>query len=649
MKKIGVALASGLVVVACSQKSVPSSGDSAYQGHGAGSVSPELIAKFAPGAVDQAFIARVQKMLDLRSAASGPLSPDGKTLFYTTSVTGTPQVWRMQGPLGFPRQMTAGSDLTTVSMILPNGKDIVVSRDRGGEENPGLYLQAVGGGPLRDVFHRKGVQAAAEHVTADSKFLYFRANSEKPESYAIHRYDIKSGVDEIVFNEPGTWSIADVRDDREFILSKATGSLWAEYYLWDFPTKKLTPIVGQGEKENYFVQFGADKGSYLVSTPKFGDFRRLYSLRDGKFTPITGDVKKDLADFAIDQARQRIYLGWNDRGYHALEVLDAKTLKPLPFPKVPGAEHVDLARVSRDGRYAEVVIEAATAPRTTYVKDWHTGSFVKWMDPQTPEVDTNHFVPAKLETYTARDGVKIPMFIRVPTKCATTPCPIVVNFHGGPESQAEPGFSPSAQVFVDAGFVFVEPNVRGSDGYGKKWLASDDGPNRLKVVTDIEDASIELKRRFAVDGKVPKIGIMGGSYGGYSTLYGMTRFAGAYDAGAAIVGMSNLITFLNNTAPYRRHLRTSEYGDPEKDRDALVELSPITHINKVKGPLLIIQGVNDPRVPAGEAIQIYNVLQSKGLPSELILFADEGHGAAKRDNRAIQLAQCLRFFEKYLK
>ena len=201
---------------------------------------------------------------------------------------------------------------------------------------------------------------------------------------------------------------------------------------------------------------------------------------------------------------------------------------------------------------------------------------------------------------------------------------------------------------MDAGFIFVEPNVRGSDGYGKNWLASDDGPNRLKVITDIEDASIELKKRFTVGGKVPKIGIMVGSYGGYSTLYGMTGFAVAYDAGAAIVGMSNLVTFLNNTAPYRRHLRISEYGDPEKDHDALVQLSPITHIDKVKGPLLIIQGVNDPRVPASEAEQIVKTVRGNGGDVWFLQFPDEGHGFKKKANADYFRAATMLFWQQHL-
>lgn len=644
MKNAKLVLLGSAFLFSCAQKA-PSS----YQGLGTESVSSTVAAKYAPPAPDAQTLGRVQRMLDLRGGGSGVLSLDGKTLFYGTGVTGTAQVWKLDGPLGFPRQMTAGSDSTWISTILPHGRDLVIGRDRNGEENPGVYLQSVKGGPLRTVFQRKGVQASAMYVSADSRYLYFRANSEKPESYAIHRYDLRDGTSKIVFDKPGTWGIADVRDDKQFLLSNATGSLWAEYWLWNPETGDMKPLLGQGEKEEYDVAFAAKPGAFLVSTPKFGDFRRLYLFENGKFTPVTGDVKKDLSGFTIDDARKRIYLSWNDQGYSTLEILDAATLKPLPALKVPEADHVYLTRVSRDGRYALIAIETSKEPRSVYVKDWQTGSFRLWMEPSTPEVDTTRFAKAALEFYPARDGAKIPFFVRRPASCDPAPCPVVIHFHGGPEGQTRPGFSPYAQSFVDAGFVFMEPNVRGSDGYGKSWLAADDGPKRLKVITDIEDAAIFAKKKFAAGGKEPKVGVMGGSYGGYSTLYAMTRFAGAYDAGVASVGMSNLITFLQNTAPYRRHLRISEYGDPEKDREALIELSPITHIDKVKAPILIVQGLNDPRVPAGEAVQMQEIMAKKGLASQLMLYPDEGHGAAKRDNRASWLAHTLAFFQKHLR
>jgi dipeptidyl aminopeptidase/acylaminoacyl peptidase len=285
------------------------------------------------------------------------------------------------------------------------------------------------------------------------------------------------------------------------------------------------------------------------------------------------------------------------------------------------------------------------------VYDWQTKQLTTWRAAATPEVDPATFAKETLEKYPARDGTMIPMFVHRPAACASaaTPCPVVVMFHGGPESQQTGGFSPYAQMYVDAGFVLAQPNVRGSAGYGKAWLHSDDGPKRLAVITDIEDCSKYIRSVWAIGGVAPKIGVTGGSYGGYSTLMAMTYFAGAYDAGVADVGISNLVTFLQNTAPYRRILRASEYGDPEKDHDALVKLSPITYIDKLRAPLLLIQGVNDPRVPVNEALQIYRAMEARKVPGGLILFADEGHGTSKRANTVLAIGHTIAFLKNKLR
>jgi dipeptidyl aminopeptidase/acylaminoacyl peptidase len=299
-------------------------------------------------------------------------------------------------------------------------------------------------------------------------------------------------------------------------------------------------------------------------------------------------------------------------------------------------------------------VDSGKAPRTSAVFDWQTGRLTEWAIGTAPEVDVSAFAAARLESYTARDGTTIPMFVRYPARCApeapppAEPCPVVVEFHGGPESQATAGFSGYSQLFVNAGFILAEPNVRGSDGYGKAWLDADNGARRLDVITDIDDAGKALRARFTRNGKAPRIAITGGSYGGYSVFMGMTMFAGTYDAGVSIVGISDLATFLKNTAPYRRALRASEYGDPEKDADALKKLSPSTYLDRVKAPLLIIQGVDDPRVPAGEAIQIQEALEARGVGSRLILLEGEGHGAARRGGQVLMIGHMIRFLEEHL-
>ena len=623
----------------------------AYKGHGAESVPAEVIARYAPKPLPPELARRIQSMMDVRAPGMGQVSPDGARLYFGWSVTGTPQVWRLDGPNSFPVQLTGGEDRTTLADVFPDGKTLVLHRDRKGEENPGLYLMPAAGGPLVEVQHVKGVQTFFQFVTDDGKWVYFASNDRAPDSYAVYRWNVSTRQKELLVGEPGLWSVGDHRPDGTLLLKKSTGSLTSEYWEWSPATRKLSPVLGVGETEEYEgTAWGAAPGELLVLTPKLGEFRKLCRWDGKKLTPVTGDLKWDVSGFSLDEAKTRVLYTVNEGGYTKLFALDAKTFAPVPLPRLPeGADHVYAGSTTRDGRYTAIGVETAKAPRTSYVYDWKTGALARWVVPSAPEIDTTAFAAATLESYPARDGTPIPVFVRRPAKCEPAPCPVIVEFHGGPEGQATPGFSTYAQMFVEAGFVFVEPNVRGSDGYGKTWLDADNGPKRLKIWTDIEDAATWARKAFAAGGKEPKVGVMGGSYGGYSALVAMTRFAGAYDAGVSIVGIGNLVTFLENTAPYRRILRTTEYGDPEKDRDTLVELSATTHISKLKAPLQIQQGATDPRVPVGEALQMYEAARKTGVPTELLVYADEGHGAGRRENQVLMIGHSLRWMETYLK
>ncbi len=647
-------------------KSATASGASAtsgYAGHGADSVPPEVIARYAPTPLPGDVSRRIQTMLDVRAPVAARVAPDGSVVYFAWNVTGTAQLWKADGPRRFPTQLTGGEDVTRVAGIFPDGKTLAVMRDRKGEENPGLYLLSSEGGGLREVQHRSKVQTQLQFISDDGKSLYFTANDVKVDSYAIYRYDVAQNKRELVFGEEGLWSVEDHEGTR-LLLSRATGALTSELWELDQATKKTTPLFGQNEKEEYEVRYGSgatSPGELLVQTPKFGDFRRLYrtkpTARSGKplepvdVVAITPDAKHDVASFTIDRQRTHVYYTTNEAGFTRAHALDAKTYAEQKLPEVKDAAHVSFGAPTWNGRWVPMNVSTSKAPTTSYVFDWQSQKLVQWVLPSTPEIDTSKFAVASLEHYPAKDGTKIPMFVRRPAGCEkpSALCPVLVHFHGGPEGQSHPGFSTYAQIFVDAGFVFIEPNVRGSDGYGKAWLHSDDGPKRLQVVSDIEDASKYVRSAWAHEGKAPKIGIMGGSYGGYSTLVGMTMFAGAYDAGVANVGMSNLLSFLLNTAPYRRALRASEYGDPEKDRAALIELSPVTHIQKLAAPLLLIQGASDPRVPVGEAIQMHDALEKRGVTTKLVVFPDEGHGTQKRENKVLEIGHTLAFFETHLK
>lgn len=589
----------------------------------------------------------VQIKLDVRSPGLGRLSPDNKTLYFSWGITGSRQIYKLSNPMAFPQQLTGGEDQTALEDITPDGRWLILSRDFNGEENPGLYLQNPQGGALRRIQHLPKVVTHYEFTSQDSKHIFFRSNQLDSSSFGLWRYEVNTSKVENIFNEKGTWTISDHKGNN-LILSKILSNTASEHYLWNLKDRKLIPILGQNEKENYTVQFGTRSGQYLVSTNKFSDFFKVYWYEKLNFKEISPNQSMDITG-SIDPDRKKVFFTFNDNGYTRVRVFNANTLQPLIFPGFKNADHVLLGSLSKDGNTIMVGVDTGASPRIDYSYNFVTKKLSQWTLPSSPESDLTRFSKPELITIPTRDGQSITAWLRKPLNPASAFAnPIVVHFHGGPEAQSRPGFSVFAQMFLDAGFIFVEPNVRGSTGFGKKFLDADNGPKRLDVITDIEDVSVYLKEKFAVNSIPPKIGVMGWSYGGYSTLMAMSRFAGSYDAGVSLVGMSNLVTFLNNTAPYRRHLRTPEYGDPVTDLEALIKLSPMTYLNQIKSPLLIIQGANDPRVPASESQQIFDALKNKSIPSALLIFEDEGHGSQKRSNRVLELGHTIQWFKKYL-
>lgn len=637
-----------------------SAAEAQYSGHGAESVSPETLKKYAPPSLDVLMANKLKKMFDVTAPGMGMLSPDKKTLYFTWRVTGLSQVWKIYGPQGFPVQLTSGNDAVTLNEVAPNGQFLIISKDLNGQENPGLFKLDLKTGFIEELYRKPKVQAGFSFITDDSSTIYFTANDKSPDSYSVYRMNLSDKSIETVYDGKGPWFVADQKNNgQNILLVKYSGAKQNEYYDYNTKTKELKPVIGQNEKEEYDVTYSVKENEYLVLSNKTTDFKRLYLFAKGEMKALSPEMNYEVSGFSIDHKKTRIIYGMNRDGYSEIGVLDAKTLKPLATPKLPmpkgvRVDHVFNGATTRDGRMTMLGVITSKAPRLGYSYDWSTKKLTQWVLPSAPEVDLSQFVVSELMTYTTRDNTKIPMFVRFPEKCRPEAknrknCAVVVHFHGGPEGQSQPGFSTMAQAFVNEDFIFVEPNVRGSDGYGKKWIEMDNGPLRENVITDIEDAALWIKKNWQnPDGSAPKVGVMGWSYGGYSTLMAMTRFAGSYEAGVALVGMSNLVSFLNNTAPYRRILRISEYGDPVKDKDALMKLSAVSYVDKVKAPLMIIQGANDPRVPVGEAMQIHETLVKKNIPSQLIVFADEGHGSAKKENQVLEIGHMIEFFKKHL-
>ncbi len=630
-------------------QSITTSKDSKkYSGFGAASLTPQQITAFAPPPPSADLKNQIEKLVDLRASSPGMITNDGRLLFVNWNVTGSNQIWKLQGPKSFPKQLTGGEDASLLVGLSPDNKWLVVSRDSKGDENPGIYLLSINGGALQKIYYNSKHQTRFLGFTDDSQNLYYQTNDKSPESYSIYKYNLKTKTPELIWDKPGIWTLSDINGNLA-ILTLAKGSMQNEHFLLDLTSKVSTPLIGQNELEDYDVMFSNKKDEYFVLTNKIEDYRRLYLLKKGQLTPWGPQLANDISDFGLSKKKNFLFYTLNKNGNSQLKLVNLKTQKTIDLPNLAQAQQAYPGNFSLNEAFFTYAGEFHNSPRKNYVYSLKNNQSKEWVLSSTPEIDTKNFLKPTLEYYKAQDGTEIPMFVWRSEKCKTEVCPVIVQFHGGPEAQFIPRFSALSQLYTEHGFVFVAPNVRGSDGYGKSWLRADNGANRLKVITDIRDCADFIKKNWAKNGVVPKVGITGGSYGGYSTLVGASMFADSYDAAFAIVGMSSLITFIENTAPYRRALRMNEYGDPAKDREVMLQLSPITYVDKVTKPLLIAHGASDPRVPVGEAVQFYEIVHKKNKDSQLIIFPDEGHGVAKRPNIVLLQTYILEFFEKHLR
>ncbi|MEX2626540.1 MAG: S9 family peptidase, partial [Ilumatobacteraceae bacterium] len=337
------------------------------------------------------------------------------------------------------------------------------------------------------------------------------------------------------------------------------------------------------------------------------------------------------AGCVVDWSGRHLLVVWNDDGRTRAELRDPLTLDVTDEVPLPGAGVAGGFRFTRDGRYLVFAFSSATVPGDVWRYDTETHELQR-LTVSPCAIDPATFVEPELVRFTSFDGLEVPAFVYRPDRTADRgPAPVVVVVHGGPESQYRPSFTALTQYLVAQGFAVVAPNVRGSTGYGRRYQHLDDVELRLDSVRDLASLHDWLQAQPDLDAS--RAALYGGSYGGYMTLMGLVMQPERWAAGVDIVGMSNLVTFLENTSAWRRAFREREYGSLEHDRDVLVEASPITHVANLRAPLFIVHGANDPRVPLSEAEQIHAILDERGIRNELLVYADEGHGLSKLPNR----------------
>ena len=362
--------------------------------------------------------------------------------------------------------------------------------------------------------------------------------------------------------------------------------------------------------------------------------------------PLSPELGWNVSYFRLSEDRSLLAYIVNENGYSTTHLVDLATNEPLPVPKVPKGIMTSI-RFSPDNTHIAYSYQSSTTQSDIYMLDRETGEIQRWTKSEVGELDESTLVSEQLTSFETFDGREVPVYVYRPQ--TEGPHPVLIYIHGGPESQYRPGFSSVFQYYVnELGVALWAPNVRGSDGYGKEYLGLDNGVLREDSVKDIGALIDHIATQEDMDSS--RVAVIGGSYGGYMVLASLVKFGDRLVAGVETVGISNFVTFLENTQPYRQDLRRVEYGD-ERDpemRAFLESIAPLNHVDQIATPLLIGQGLNDPRVPASESQQILEAMQAKDVPVAYVLANDEGHGFRKKPNRDYWLYVVTMFLREHL-
>jgi dipeptidyl aminopeptidase/acylaminoacyl peptidase len=575
---------------------------------------------------------------------------DNSSLLITTRFGDTAQVHRVTKPMGMREQLTFYSEPVSAATIQPlkSGKGFLFFKDIGGNEFYQLHYYDLQSRQVRMISDGKSRNEAGlwSHDGTQMAYSSTVRNGKDTDIWVRSL----NGDAKLIVKEGGSWSASDFSNDgKKLLVSQYISANDSRPGEVDLSTGKLTlfPVDGGKAAFGNFEYARNGKGIFFVSD-EASEFKQLrfHDFTSNKVTVISKNIPWDVEGFAQSDDGSRIVFVANEAGISTLRMLDTKTYTARELPKLPVGV-LGSFRFSPNSQQLAFSMNAANSANDVYVIDFKTNKLVRWTQSEVGGLDASTFITPELIRYKSFDGKEIPAFLYKPK--GTGPFPVVINIHGGPEDQMLPDFSPNNQYLLrEMKVAVLEPNVRGSSGYGKSYLLLDNGLKRKDSVKDIGALLDWIATQPSLDKN--RVGVRGGSYGGYMVLASMVDYNDRIRAGIDIVGISNFRTFLTNTESYRRDLRRSEYGDErEPEMRAFHEkIAPLNNAKNITRPLFVAQGFNDPRVPYTEAEQMVKAARSNGGDVWYLMYKDEGHGFQKKSNNDYFGAASMLFWQKYL-
>ena len=594
---------------------------------------------------------------EARSATVLDWHPREHHLLISTRFADTAQVHEVKQAGGARRQLTFFRDRVAGASYPPAGDGgwLVFSKDLGGNEFGQNWRldRATGQATLLTDGASKNTLGPWSNAGRQLAYTSTRRTRKDTDLYIVDPAE-PTGDRLVAQVEGGGWAPLDWSPDDQRLLVMNYVSV-NESYLWSVDVAKgeKTLLTEKTEAPVSWTggSFTADGKAVITTSDQGSDFKRLVRIEvaDGKATPLTAELGWDVEAFAVSHDRKRLAAVINEGGRSRLQLHELPGGQQRPLAAAIPAGVIDGLNWHNDGKLLAFTLSSARSPADAYVLDVGKQKVERWTESEVGGLDPASFSEPTLIKWKSFDEREIPGFYYKPAARFTGKRPVVVVIHGGPEGQSEAGFIGRNNYFLsELGVALVYPNVRGSTGYGKQYVALDNGEKREDSVKDLGALLDWIASQPELDAE--RVMIMGGSYGGYMTLAASVHFADRIRCAVDIVGISNFVTFLEHTEAYRQDLRRVEYGDERVPamRAKLQEISPLTRAGEIKKPLFVIQGRNDPRVPASEAEQIVATLQQRGTPVWYLEGKDEGHGFQKKRNQDYQMYATILFMQTYL-
>jgi len=587
------------------------------------------------------------RYLNIRSAYAPVWIDDSQRVAFLTDITGTPQIWAVDVHGGWPDQLTFFTEKIWTLSAAPDGKQLICTRDLGGNEKYQMFWLDSAGRNVARISQDMSAMYFFGAWSPDGMQIAFSSNVRDGIHFDIYIQSLDSSETELIYQSEGWFDIlAWSPDGSQLILLESVSSAQMLLYLLDLPSGEIKPLSPLDEPVNNLTAKWTKDGTVYLLTNCDRDLLGVATLdiSTGHVNYLFEDLEWDIESLAVTPDGLRLALTANQDGYRRLFLYTTDAGKLIPVHDLPDGVVAE-PTFAPDGKSLAVSVQSPTDNLDIWVVDLETLAPQKITNSAKAGINPVDLIAPQLVHYETFDGRLIPAFWYCPNDIEP-PYPVILYVHGGPASQTVADFDPRFQFFLSRGYAILAPNVRGSSGYGKTYLALDDVELRMNSVADLKYAVNWLRDSGEAD--PDRIAIYGRSYGGFMVLSAITTYPDLWAAAIDVVGIADWVTFLENTSIWRRAHREKEYGSLEYDRDFLRTISPIHKVDDIQCPLLVVHGANDPRVPISEADQIVERLQKRNHLVEYLRYEDEGHKIAKLRNRIDSFSKMAEFLEKYL-